>query len=237
MTRRPRRGRPPGSTSEATTARILAAARVAFARAGYAATTNKQIADEAGVTTAAIYLYFDSKTALYMATLRDAYAELVRQYRAAMTGASSAREGLRALLAASARLHAQDPTLAAFFSALPVEMKRHEELTLEVAEAGIEIVAIFSEIVDLGVRAGEIPKAAAPDVLALFIACTMGFSLYGATIDSAGLGGIIDAFSALIDGKLFLTTVSPLRSKDAGEPAPRVAKRAAAAPLARRRGR
>jgi AcrR family transcriptional regulator len=196
-------GRPPGSSSEATTARILAAARTCFARTGYAATTNKQIADEAGVTTAAIYLYFDSKTALYMATVRDAYSELIPQYRAAVVRARSVREGFRAILAASARLHADDPSLAQFFSALPVEMRRHDELMEATAQAGREVVAIFQDVVRAGVTSGEVPSASAPYVLSLFIACTMGFSLFAAAIDSSQLVGVIEAFSALIDGTLF----------------------------------
>src|SRR5215510_9929914 len=101
-------GRPPGSSSESTTARILAAARACFARSGFAATTNKQIADEAGVTTAALYLYFDSKMALYLATVRDAYAELLPHFRSAIAQTGSLKEAFRALLAASARLHEQD---------------------------------------------------------------------------------------------------------------------------------
>src|SRR3954468_9616681 len=122
--RAPQLGRPPGASSEATSARILAAARVCFGRSGYDTTTNKQIADEAGVSAAAIYLYFDSKTALYLAAVRDAYDELVRRYRAAIGEGGSAREGLRAVLAASGGIHEREPSLASFFSAVPLEMRR-----------------------------------------------------------------------------------------------------------------
>ncbi len=66
-------GRPKGATSELTRARVLSAARTCFSRTGYASTANRQIAEEAGVTTAAIYLYFDSKTALYASRVRQAY--------------------------------------------------------------------------------------------------------------------------------------------------------------------
>jgi hypothetical protein len=64
-------------------------------------------------------------------------------------------------------------------------------------------VAIFRDIVERGVRTGEIREERSPHVLALFIACTMGFSHFAATIDSTQLGGIMNAFSALIDGQLF----------------------------------
>src|SRR4051812_49605212 len=107
MAQRPQMGRPPGATSEATTARILAAARVCFARTGYAATTNKQIADEAGVTAAAIYLYFESKTALYVAAGPGAHPRPGRAVPAGRPGARGAggagEGGPRAGGAAAAR--------------------------------------------------------------------------------------------------------------------------------------
>ena len=229
---RKRTGRPRGASSQATRARILGAARTCFGRSGYAATTNKQIADEAGVTAAAIYLYFESKTALYVAAVNDAYTELVRRYRAALDraggdaaaggqgrGGCSMREGLRAMLAESAKVHEADPSLAAFFSGLPLEMRRYEELAQPVAEGGAGVVALFREVVEWGVRGREITAAQAPPVLALFVACVMGFSHFAATIDATGLGGILDAFGALIDGTLF--RAPPARSPRRGSRAAR----------------
>src|ERR1700728_267640 len=132
-TRAPRIGRPRGATSDLTRARILRAARDCFARAGYAGTTNKDIADRAGITAAAIYQYFDSKTALYAATVRDAQAELVPEFERAIAEETSSRAAFRALLAASARLHTRDPSLAAFLSSLPVEMKREPSVAQAMA--------------------------------------------------------------------------------------------------------
>src|SRR5687768_16641702 len=123
-----RQGRPPGSTRDGTRARILQAARESFAKAGYAGTANKQIADRAGITAAAIYQYFDSKADLFMAVVKDAQGELVPQFREAAESAPTVRDAFRALLLASADLHAKDPSLAAFLSALPVELSRNEEV-------------------------------------------------------------------------------------------------------------
>src|SRR2546428_338739 len=106
-----RTGRPPGSTSDATRARILRAARDCFAKPGLARPTNRATADAAGITAAAIYQYFDSKTALYMATVRDAQAELVPAFRKAVASEPTARGAFSALVRASARLHAHDPSL------------------------------------------------------------------------------------------------------------------------------
>src|SRR5262245_43182829 len=63
-TRRPL-GRPPASSGEETRRRILDGARHCFAQHGYAQTTNRDIAATSGLTSAAIYHYFDSKEDLY----------------------------------------------------------------------------------------------------------------------------------------------------------------------------
>src|SRR3954451_13597950 len=158
-TRRRQPGRPPGSSREATRSRVLSAARVCFARAGYASTTNKQIADEAGLTAAAIYQYFDSKAELYMTTVGDANEALIAEYRQALVGVRGVRRGLHAVLSASAELHRRDPSLSAFLSAVPGEMQRHEEVGSAMRAALSDIVRIIDEIVAGGVRDGEVPKA------------------------------------------------------------------------------
>jgi AcrR family transcriptional regulator len=178
-------GRPKGASSEETRARLLLAARVAFSTTGYASTTNQEIAQRAGVTAAAVYQYFDSKMALYLATVREGIAALSVEYRRATENATTTRDSLRAILECSAAIHAKDPSLASFLSALPVEMRRHPELTAAMLEAPSEIVGIFERAISLGVKSGEIKKADGPRLVALFVACTMGFSLFAAAIPSS----------------------------------------------------
>ncbi len=199
---RPRIGRPPGATSDATRARILRAARDCFARAGYAGTTNKDIADRARITPAAIYQYFESKTALYAATVRDAQAELVPEFERAIAEETSSRAAFRALLAASAELHARDPSLAAFLSSLPVEMRREPSVAEAMASSPSPVLEVAARMVERGVAAREIEPADAPRVVAVFLACTMGLSLYAATIESSDFAETMDAFLSLLDGGL-----------------------------------
>jgi TetR/AcrR family transcriptional regulator len=182
---------------------VVAAARVEFARNGYAATTIDDIADRAGVTHAAPYQYFDSKLALFMATVEDANAALVPAYRRVMQKAQSTREALRALLLESAELHHRDPSLAAFLSALPVEMQRHPELSAAMAETPSEVVEIFESAVEIGVKSGEVSRQQAPLIVALFVACSMGLSLFAAAVVGSNLHDIVETFLELIDGKLF----------------------------------
>jgi len=196
-------GRPKGSSREETRARLLAAARTAFSTTGYASTTNQEIAQRAGVTAAAVYQYFDSKMDLYLATVKEGIAALSVEYQRATEHATTTRDALRAILACSAAIHERDPSLAAFLSALPVEMRRHPELTAAMIEAPSEIVGIFERAIALGVKSGEIKRADGPRLIALFIACTMGFSLFAAAIPGPSLGAIIDTFIAVLDGELF----------------------------------
>lgn len=200
--RAPRIGRPPGATSDATRARILRAARDRFARTGFAGTTNKDIADQAGITTGAIYQYFDSKTALYVAAAKDAQSELVPEFERAVHAETSTRAAFRALLAASARLHARDPSLAAFLSSLPVEMQREPSIAEAMAAEPSPVLDVVTRLVARGVRAGEIARRDEARVVAVFLACTMGFSLYAATMDGGDFVETMDAFLALLEGGL-----------------------------------
>jgi AcrR family transcriptional regulator len=196
-------GRPKGANSVLTRARIVAAARVGFSRAGYAGTTLQDIAQLAQITQAAIYKYFDSKLELYMATVQEAKGALLPRYREALAGARSAREALQAVLTASGELHANDPSLASFLSALPVEMQRHPELAAAMADGGSDIVEIFESAVALGIKSGEIRREDAPLVVALFVACSMGLSLFAAAVVGSSLPDIVGVLNTLIDGDLF----------------------------------
>ena len=82
-------------------AEILEAALVEFAARGFAATRMEDVARRAGVTKGTIYLYFESKEALFKALVRESIGNTLSQ----MTGAvsqfpGSSRELLRFVLGA-----------------------------------------------------------------------------------------------------------------------------------------
>ena len=82
----PRLGRPPASNAAETRQRIIATAAELFAVNGYGVTTNKDVATQAGITTGALYYYFDSKLAMYLAV----YAELATRVNERLSGAMEA---------------------------------------------------------------------------------------------------------------------------------------------------
>jgi AcrR family transcriptional regulator len=70
-----------------TGARIRDAAVRLFAARGYAATGIREIADDAGVTTAALYHHMGSKQDLLLTIMRDAMHEMIDGARQAVAGA------------------------------------------------------------------------------------------------------------------------------------------------------
>ena len=79
---RRRAPRPRRRDAASTRQLLLDAARRRFARDGYAATTVRDIADDAGVNVALISRYFDSKEGLFEACLAAAVDELAPHGRA-----------------------------------------------------------------------------------------------------------------------------------------------------------
>src|ERR1041385_6602141 len=84
--------------SEETRARILTAAMDLFRRKGFAETTMREIAAEAGMATGAAYYYFDSKDAIVLAFYQQAQEEMEPLLEQALQAHRDLKERLAALL-------------------------------------------------------------------------------------------------------------------------------------------
>ena len=171
-------GRPPGSTREVTRANILLGARTCFARLGFDLATNRDIAEQAGVTAPAIYSYFPSKGALYAATARAAMAEVARHIEKLADKHADLGANLSQITRGLLALHRSDPSLGAFLSAMPTELQRHPELTRELKSEPNAIRGVLEAIIKNAVRLKQIDPRAAPYTVAMFIACLMGLSQF-----------------------------------------------------------
>lgn len=222
--RRP--GRPPGSTSDATRANILRAARDCFARRGFGLTTNREIAAAAGVTAAAIYQYFPSKTALYASALADALERVEQRMQAdaKVSGHGVAFDLGHTILGLLDNIN--DHTLAAFLTGMPAELERHPELAKEVRSRPNDMPVIARALVDAGVKRGEIAAGDAASVVAMFIACLMGLSQFTVMFGLEAGVPAVHAFVRLLQGKLFT-------SERRARPSPTAAKRTRGKPRSR----
>jgi AcrR family transcriptional regulator len=182
----PRRkaGRPPVSVSATARARIIVAAREAFARDGYDKTTNKDIAAAAGMTTGAIYHYFASKPALFAAVAAETFTLVRQEFRDAVDAAEPTFVAqVSALWQRATDLHARDRSLAGFAIVSPIEAARHKEIP-RLTPRGHMPHQILEEIVVTARARGELADDLDDDtVLRALIAITMGLA-HGAAADA-----------------------------------------------------
>ena len=75
-----------GETNSSTLERIHAAAQAEFLKKGYQGASLRNIVKTAGVTTGALYGYYDSKEALFAALVDESYRHVLDTYRAAVFG-------------------------------------------------------------------------------------------------------------------------------------------------------
>lgn len=83
-----------------TTEKLIATARAAFARDGYAASSMVAITAEAGLTRGALYHHFGGKEGLFEAVVRQIDGELGAKLEAVWDGIADKRTALRATCAA-----------------------------------------------------------------------------------------------------------------------------------------
>jgi AcrR family transcriptional regulator len=150
---------------------LLAAALRVFAERGFAAARLEDVAREAGVSKAALYLYFESKQAIFEALVRSAVIPNVERLEG-MVGAwqGSAGDLVRTLVQAMARILLESE-VAAFPKLIIAEASNFPDLARLYKTAVIErVLGLLASIIRRGIEAGEFrptdPRLAARLVLA-----------------------------------------------------------------------
>jgi AcrR family transcriptional regulator len=134
-------------------------ARVAFAELGYGVTTNKYVAGKAGITTGALYHYFDSKIAMYRAVYDHVQEIVGTRIRAALSPHNTFIGQFEAFLDTVHQLNETDPALAQFLNSARIDIARHDELKDEFSNLHPgEGRHFIPALVKLGVATGEIDK-------------------------------------------------------------------------------
>ena len=150
-------GRPPATSSEETRKRILDAARRCFSEFGYDATTNRQLADIAELTTGAIYHYFDSKLELYIETHAQVQETVYARFAKAIEGVEETFVArIDAVLDEALALNREDPSLASFLLTVRTDSGRHAELAAVPALRPLSRSTFFGDLVALAISTGEL---------------------------------------------------------------------------------
>lgn len=154
-----RLGRPPAASSAETRERILDVARREFAERGFEVTTNRSLAENAGITTGALYHYFDSKQAIYEAVYSDVQARIYERFEKAIVGIESFVDRVSAVLETAHDLNNEDPSLARFVGAARVDIARHADLKLRLVGPVGTGLTFFDRLIATGVERGEIAES------------------------------------------------------------------------------
>ena len=169
----PRRlGRPPDTDSTETRKRILDIARVAFASGGYDASTNRELAARAGITSGALYHYFGSKLDLYLAVHHDVQARIYARFNEAVESTAGFLGKFDAVLDVAHELNADDPTFAVFLGVVRSDMRRHPDIRAALGAQARRRQKFFVGLVDVGVESGEISPANR-EVMVEFVAISL----------------------------------------------------------------
>lgn len=151
-------------------------ARRCFADHGYEATTNRMLAGEAGITTAAIYHYFDSKLDIYKAVLDEVQERVYQLFAAAERDGDTFVTKLQAVYEVAHDLNRSDATLARFLGSSRIDRMRDPELAEALGASDTRGEGFFEAIVDRGIKTGEVAKRDRAAVISCISAFNVGLT-------------------------------------------------------------
>ncbi len=198
-------GRPPATDSAETKRRILDTARRRFALAGYGSATNRELADQVGITAGALYHYFGSKLDLYNAVYDDVQAHVYGRFKGATEDLTGFLDQFDAVLDEAHLMNEEDPTLAAFLGMVRIDMRRHEEITEALAIQDRQHNEFFVRLVDEGVEAGDIAPEQRNLVIAFVRTVLVGLT-DGVSDNSASHQLAIDSIKLALRNQLLATS-------------------------------
>ena len=210
-----RLGRPPSSSSFETRERILTVARESFAELGYGVTTNKYLATKAGITTGALYHYFDSKVEIYGAVYEHTQALIYSRFQQAFAETDTFMDGFERVLEAAYDLNIEDPSIARFVGAARIDASRHDELRGKLRAPAGQGRAFWDTLVDRGIATGEI-EPGQRDVVRAFVQTILVGLTDAVSGDPKEHRMAIDAIAALLEGRMLGIKVMAANRK-AGE--------------------
>jgi AcrR family transcriptional regulator len=138
---------PPGSQ------RLLMAALDCFAARGYHATTTREIAEQAGMSPAAVYVHYKSKGDLLYAITSTAHVILLGEVRAALDAVDTPRERLHAFVETFTAFHVRHHTVARV-AQYELRALAPRQFT-KIAKLRAEFERLLEQELRRGVEAGE----------------------------------------------------------------------------------
>ena len=169
---------PKPDVSEQRTAQIIAAATAVFAEKGFGGATMADIAAEAGINKATIYLYFDSKDALIRSIAERMFAQELVDLRAAAEAPGTATERLNAFYESIITDEAEFLPLMPIVYEFYARGLRREDVRPVIANFLNQSAALLASIIQDGVESGEFAPTDADKAARALVALLSGTVLH-----------------------------------------------------------
>ena len=136
---------------------ILLAAQENFARSGYAGTTMKMVAEQAGVASGLVFHYFDNKENLFMVAGSELIDTMILHIREAITGTANGCEALGAFVMAYLEFTIEnEKTFPTMIRCSPFSDDNPDLDRDKIGAKFRELIDIIEEVLRRGVEDGSI---------------------------------------------------------------------------------
>lgn len=167
-------GRPADTDSSDTRQRIVECAQEVFAAEGFEGTTNKDIALRAGISSAALYHYFPSKSDLYVAVCSSITDVFVEVFARAEASSPTLERRLTALFAEVGAMGASSPSIVGFITGISAVVKRHPEVSMGTDALGAQFRKMTLHLVESSTESEDILCGASPSAFADLTSSILG---------------------------------------------------------------
>jgi AcrR family transcriptional regulator len=176
---------------------------------GYTGATFNNIAEEAGLTSGAVYYHFRSKKDLVVAVIGDVTAQLMQRFERAAARADNLQGQLIAILEETIAVTDEMPHLASFSVSIRVDGRRHPELSRALQYSSSTYYSLYKRLVEEAVERGDLPKGVDPrDVTDMFGLISFGLTMLTVELPGDRHRVAIRTIEKLLSGDLFPAAVS-----------------------------
>lgn len=169
-----RRGRPPGTDSADTRARIIAVARKEFASRGFASSAISVIAAAADLAPSAVYHYFGGKAELYEAVFNETADAIWSDLATAAQSHETLRANIKQMIGDSRHLSRTRPHHSDFLALVPMEARLHPEFAHLIDRRSKYQDDTFGALARLGRSTGELRGFTAAQATEILRSLVMG---------------------------------------------------------------
>ncbi|MFC7339795.1 TetR/AcrR family transcriptional regulator [Saccharopolyspora griseoalba] len=162
------RKRPGSGAGSARRAELLEIAAQLFATRGYAQTTVRDIADEAGILSGSLYHHFSSKETMLEEILRSFMDGLLERFQEIVAGAAAPREALDGLVRYSfTAIHEQQAAVSLYQNEIAL-LSRLPDFGF-VEESSRRVESIWIAVLEEGRRTGDFREDLEPSLVYRFL--------------------------------------------------------------------